>query len=548
MKFGPTPVDDASGAYLVHSLAAGGRTFRKGHLLTEEDCRDLARAGFDTLICARLENDELAENEAAGKIASQIAADGIAAGNPGTGRCNLYADRPGIVGIDAKAIAAFNSIDESVTLATVPDGSRVEDGQIIATIKIITFAVPAHVMAALDRLLKKTGDAPLLRLHPFKRLKASLIQTKLAHTPDRLIEKAERVMADRLASLGSVLSATDVCPHTSAAVTSSIEAQAAGMVDIIFLLGASAIADRRDVLPAALIDAGGEIIRLGLPVDPGNLTLVGKLRGIWVIGVPGSARSPRLHGFDWLLERIAAGLPVDAGYLASLGAGGLLKEMPDRPLSRRDAAPVAVAHGRRLAGVLLAAGSSSRMGGVNKLTEPVAGVPMVRRAARTMLDAGVDPLIVVTGHQREAVLGALEGLPMHAVHNEQYAKGQAGSVARGIREAAESDAEGAMIALGDMPAVRGATVRRLVAAWRNADEPEAAIVLPVFQGHRGNPVIWGRAYFAAIAEIQGDTGARALFDRFRDAIVAVETEDPGVRLDLDTPEALAAYRAGAVEE
>src|SRR6202043_2447208 len=110
-------------------------------------------------------------------------------------------------------------------------------------------------------------------------------------------------------------------------------------IDILLIHGASAILDRRDVIPAAVIAAGGRVDHFGMPVDPGNLLLLGHVGTIPVLGLPGCARSPKVNGFDWVLERLVAGVPVGPREIMSMGAGGLLAEIPSRPLPRAQASP-----------------------------------------------------------------------------------------------------------------------------------------------------------------------------------------------------------------
>lgn len=203
------------------------------------------------------------------------------------------------------------------------------------------------------------------------------------------------------------------------------------------------------------------------------------------------------------------------------------------PFERADEAPDGAS---RVAGVLLAAGTSSRYGERNKLLEPVDGEPMVRRAARTLLEAGLDPVVIVLGHEVgriEEVLSAL-GDGLDVVRNPDYADGQATSVARGV-EALPADVDAAIFSLGDMPWVSADTVGLLLDAYRaGAGTALAAAV----EGERGNPVLWDARHFAALADQSGDVGGRDLLLSTEGAAL-VETGDPGVRRDVDRPGDLA---------
>jgi molybdenum cofactor cytidylyltransferase len=187
----------------------------------------------------------------------------------------------------------------------------------------------------------------------------------------------------------------------------------------------------------------------------------------------------------------------------------------------------------RIAGVLLAAGTSSRFGDANKLLEQVDGDPMVRRSARMLLDADLDSVVVVVGHEADQVRDALAGLPVAFAENPDYETGQASSVRAAVESLHGADA--AVFALGDMPYVDSASVRALAAAF----EAGAGSALAAgFEGERGNPVLFAREHFDALAHADGDTGGKHVLLTAGDAVV-VETGDPGVRRDVDRPDDLA---------
>ncbi len=329
----------------------------------------------------------------------------------------------------------------------------------------------------------------------------------------------------------------------------------------MLIVGASAIADRRDVVPAALERAGGTVQRFGLAVDPGNLLMLGELDGRDVIGLPGCARSPKDNGVDRVLDRLASDVPPDDAWLRSLAIGGLLGEIVERPSPRRDADDASVqatvasstgtergeAHGndvRRRVGILvLAAGASRRTGTTNKLLHPVATasgerVAMVRMTVAIALESAVGEVLVVTGHGHADIAAALDGLPVRLVHNAAAASGMASSLVLGVSTlaAAERPVDAVLVCLGDMPLVRPGTLASLVDAWASDDDAHAAI--PMHAGRRGNPVLLGRARFDDVLSLTGDTGARALLGDGT-GVLEVDVPDPGVLIDHDTPEALA---------
>jgi molybdenum cofactor cytidylyltransferase len=269
-----------------------------------------------------------------------------------------------------------------------------------------------------------------------------------------------------------------------------------------------------------------------MPVDPGNLLMLGRLGRMPVIGAPGCARSPKENGFDWVMERLVAGLDVTSADIRRMGVGGLLMEIVSRPQPRD---PDGANH-PQVAAVILAAGKGTRMGGA-KMTTLLRGEALVRHPHKAALASGAGPLVTVLGHDATSVSVALAGLDTRMVMNDDYASGLASSLKAGIA-AVPDTAAGALILLGDMPNVTPAIINRLLAAFSGS--PYAKAVVPTVQGRRGNPVLIGRRLFDAVAALDGDVGARRLLEAAGDDVVEVPIDDGAVLADVDTPEALAA--------
>jgi molybdenum cofactor cytidylyltransferase len=352
-----------------------------------------------------------------------------------------------------------------------------------------------------------------------------------------VVEKTLKITMARIAPAGASIIAERRVPHEQAALARALDEVLKAGAELVIVFGASAIADRRDVIPAAVEAVGGTIEHFGMPVDPGNLLLIGRLRGQAVLGAPGCARSPKENGFDWVLMRLLAGLPVSRADITGMGVGGLLMEIVTRPQPREEAQPE---KGRRVAAVVLAAGRSTRMGAVNKLIAEIGGKPLVRIAAEQALASRASPVIVVTGHERERVEAALNGLPVRVVHNPDYAEGLGTSLKAGIAAVPE-DADGAIICLGDMPQVSSVLIDKLIAAF----DPErgALVVVPSIDGRRGNPVVWARRFFHDLMAINGDIGARHLIGSYAEAVTEVPVADDAALTDVDTPESLSAVKA-----
>jgi molybdenum cofactor cytidylyltransferase len=334
------------------------------------------------------------------------------------------------------------------------------------------------------------------------------------------------------------------CAHATSELASTIRDVLGHGIDILLIHGASAILDRRDVIPAAIVAAGGRVDHFGMPVDPGNLLLLGHVGERVVLGLPGCARSPRVNGFDWVLERLVAGLPVGSAEIMRMGSGGLLAEIPSRPLPRAEATPAehrpaAKPAGPRIGALLLAAGQSRRMGGPNKLLAEVDGTPMVAYVARRLLASRARPIIAVLGNQADAVDSALGKLPAERVRNPEFAGGLSTSLKRGIA-ALPPDLDGTLVCLGDMPMISGRHIDHLIAAFNPLEG--RAIIVPTRRGKRGNPVLWSKRFFPEMAELSGDVGAKHLIGEHAELVAEVEMDDDAILIDIDTPEALEALR------
>jgi len=534
MKFGPVPVGEAQGGIAVHSIRKAGLVLKKGTVIGPAEVAALHAAGVGEIVVARLEPGDVSEDQAAAEIAAAVAGEGVRVDRAFTGRANLFADFPGVLVVDKTAIDCLNLIDEAVTFATLPAFKPVVVGEMIATVKIIPFAVAGAVRDAAVAVART--KAPLVRVAPYRIRKVGVVSTLLPGLASKVIEKTLAVTAERLKPAGAAIVAERRVAHEEAAIAKAIEEVLREGAEAVVVFGASAIADRRDAIPAAVAAIGGEIVHFGMPVDPGNLLLMAQVRGKPVLGAPGCARSPKENGFDWVLMRLLAGLPVPREMIAGMGVGGLLMEIVTRPQPRDE--PVAAAHS--VAAVVLAAGRSTRMEGSNKLLAEIGGRPLVRIAAEQALASRAKPVIVVTGHERERVEAALKGLPVRLVHNPDFAQGLGGSLRAGIA-VVPAEADGAIVCLGDMPQVDAALIDRLIAAF--APDEGALAVVPTIDGKRGNPVLWSRRFFPDLMAIEGDVGARHLISRYGEAVVEVAVAGKGALVDVDTPEALKGVKA-----
>ncbi len=294
MKFGAVPVKEALGATAVHSIRQGELVLKKGTLIGPKEVAALEKAGVKEIVVARTESGDVPEDKAAAEIAVAVAGSGVRIDRAFTGRCNLFAESAGVLVVDKNAIDALNRVDEAVTLATLAAYKPVVEGEMVATVKIIPFAVTATARdAALAQAVKAR---PVIRIAPYKVKKIGVVSTLLPGLAPKVVEKTLKITAARIAPAGARIVAERRVPHEQAALTRAIDEVLKEGAELVIVFGASAIADRRDVIPAALEAVGGQIEHFGMPVDPGNLLLIGKARGSAVLGAPGCARSPKENG------------------------------------------------------------------------------------------------------------------------------------------------------------------------------------------------------------------------------------------------------------
>lgn len=537
MIFGDFATSEAEGTVLAHSVRLPDGSLAKGHVLGSADLSRLAAAGIDRVIAARIEAGDLMEDEAAERLARAIAPDHLTFSEAATGRVNVHSAVDGLFVADRAAVDRLNQVDPAITLACLADHVPVRRGDMVATFKIIPLAVSGEKIAAGIEILRK---ATVFEVKPFQPHAVSLVATELPSLKASVMDKTARILSQRLQPSGSVLQREERVAHRATAVAEAIGGAlraADRLPKLVVVFGASAVIDAGDVIPEAIRLAGGEVIQVGMPVDPGNLLVLGKVGKTHVLGAPGCARSPRENGFDWVLDRVLAGEEPTAREISGMGVGGLLMEIQSRPRPReitvKPEAQISVAV------VLLAAGRASRMGegGPHKLLAEFDGMPLVRRSATTALSSGAAAVIAVTGHRREDIEQALAGLSVQPVHNPDFASGMASSLISGIGAPSAQQADGTLVMLADMPGITGHDLKVLIAAFQKANGQ--AIVRAVSRGKRGNPVILPRAVYDAVMRLEGDVGARHIIETSGLAVIDVDIGD-AAHLDVDTPEAVLA--------
>ncbi|CAI07278.1 NTP transferase domain-containing protein [Aromatoleum aromaticum] len=552
MIFGEFDTDAAAGVMLAHTLKVGGRTLKKGRTLAAADLAWLRDAGINTVLGARLAPGDVAEDAAAAQIAALLTgADTNAATRPPyTGRCNLHASLRGIVQVDRERIDRLNLLDEAVAIGTLPQHAVARAGQVVATVKIIPFAVPARLIDACREI---ASAGPLLRVAELKPHRVALILSELPGMKESVFAGTVAATRHRLDALGSRLALVLRCAHERAALEAMVRQALAAGCDLVLVSGATVAKDRHDIAPAAVTAAGGRIDHFGMPVEPGNMLVLAHLGSVPVVIMPGCGRSRRTNGLDWVLQRLLAGLVPTREDIMRLGVGGLIRS----PLEAEDDAAEDAEDGDgessaaprrpgapRVAALVLAAGRSSRMGAPNKLLIEVGGVPMVLRAVNAARASCAESVTVVVGHEAEAVGTVLAASGATLVDNPDHAQGMSSSLRHGIA-ALPDDIDAVIVLLGDMPRITAEHVDRVIAAF---DPAAPSIVTPEKDGRRGNPILWPREFFAAMAGICGDQGARGLIEHNADRVKRIAIDDDAIFVDVDRPGDLAQAEASLVPQ
>ena len=497
MKFGTCPANEGLGHILAHSVNTGSKRVKKGKILNQNDIKLFQKAGIQEIMVARLEEDDLGEDEAAALLGQKISnvEPSLFVSSPFTGRVNIYASQKGLLEFDSERITAFNLVDDAITLATLPNLARVEKNQLIGTIKIIPYGVAKTKVLEASALLEGVVEFKKVQIK-----QVDLIITTPTGEKDKLADKGIEVTAARLKGLGISLEQIFIERHEASSLQESLKNTRSPLV---LVLASTATSDANDTGPLAVKLAGGKVNRVGIPVDPGNLLFIGELGSQKIIGLPGCARSPALNGADWVLERIVCGLdllPVD---FAAMGAGGLLKEIPIRrqPRDRRRTGPL-----RPNVQVILILDSreqcdDSQLAGI--LASQVDGVSIVGNLA--MED-------VVKYRNRENIrLVKIEGKPRKS-HLVQEAMTSIPRKADAVIFVNASNVE-----------LTPVQINRLISAFSPEDGREICKFIGKF-APLGPPILFGRRFFENL---------RALESGLRPNDLLMEGKDYLVELELD---------------
>jgi molybdenum cofactor cytidylyltransferase len=336
-RFGPVPLTEAVGKILGHNVtgADGRPLLRKGRPLCPEDVDALRALGRSSVYVAEPGPSDVGEDEAARRLAAAAMGPGLRLVGPHAGRANLLATGLGLFRVDSERLLRLNGHD-GVTVATRSTHAVVRPGQVVATVKVIPYALPAMTVEAVEAVAGEAG--PVLRVDVLEPRRVALLLSGSGPARERVLRDFVPPLRARIEALGSTLAAAEFVPledeaGEAALATALVRAAEAG-AGLILLAGETAIVDRHDIAPRALERAGGEVVCFGAPVDPGNLLLLGRMGSLPVMGAPGCSRSPRENVVDALLPRLLAGDQLTRADVVGLGHGGLLEDVPERGAPR----------------------------------------------------------------------------------------------------------------------------------------------------------------------------------------------------------------------
>lgn len=333
MNFLSVPIEEAEGHILGHNITGenGRRALRKGRALSAADIATLRDLGCDSICIARLDPTDVDENQAALRIATAVCGAGVRLSAPATGRVNIFAQALGIVRVDAVRLFALNSL-LGVTLATMLSHTPAHVGKMVATLKIIPYALDEAIVRQAETA--NLGHTPTIWMNPLSSKRVSLILSGSEMARDRIVDGFQNALGPRLEALAATIERIGFVSLDDETgkiqLAEMLQQHVSDEIDLVILAGETAIMDRYDIVPRA----GGEVVCFGAPVDPGNLLLLAYHGQTPILGAQGCSRSPKDNIVDLVLPRLLAGDHMTQADIIGLGHGGLLEDVPERPLPR----------------------------------------------------------------------------------------------------------------------------------------------------------------------------------------------------------------------
>jgi molybdopterin biosynthesis enzyme len=328
MKWMTVPPEQALGKILCHNIAdeQGHKALHKGALIGTYELSRLRSLGLKEVTVAALEEGDVHEDVAAQRLARACMGDGVELNEASGGRVNLLAKHAGVLKFDPAALHEVNLID-GLTVATLRHDSVAAAQKMVATIKIIPFAVSEASLARAEAISAERGG--IVHVRPIPRTQVGVILAGSESARERVMKSFAPPIRERVEELGSVVRDVVYVAHQSKAIASAIELLQVAGAGMVIIAGETSIMDRADVIPRGIVQAGGTIEHYGAPVEPGNLLLLAYLPAgagavVPVLGAPGCVRSRDANVVDLVLPRLLAGEHLGRDDIIALADGGLL--------------------------------------------------------------------------------------------------------------------------------------------------------------------------------------------------------------------------------
>ena len=330
MFFGEVKTKDSENGVLSTSLILDENglkvKIKKGTVINKKIINLLLVNKIKYITCAKLEKNDVDENLAVHRISEKLVNkknSNLKLSKAAQGRCNILSKINGLLKFNPQQLLSINSITDEIGVATLKPYSLIKKDQTVASIKAIPFGINKNVLQKIEK-----ASNECLQILPFQNMNVHLIQTKNKNTADKILKKTVLVTEKRLLSLNLKNFVDKICEHNVKSLSAKIQNSIEEGANIILVFGVSAICDINDIIPQALRVNNGTVIRLGMPVEPGNLMLLGQIQNlnkiISFIGMPGCARSQKENGVDWILWRLFCGLGICNEDINEMGNGGLL--------------------------------------------------------------------------------------------------------------------------------------------------------------------------------------------------------------------------------
>ncbi len=323
------PVEQAVGMVLPHDVTEivkdefKGRAFRKGHIIRAEDIEHLRRLGKNHIYVLELGADEIHENEAARRMATALAGEGVEfAGEVVEGKISLIAARDGLLKVDEERLLRFNLLGE-VMCATLQGDTPVRKGDQVAATRLIPLVADRSLVEEAVAVAG-TGEEGLIRVLPLRRVRAGLVITGDEVFYGRIEDRFEQVLRDKLAELGSEVAMVVFAPDDPARIAAAIRECLDAGAELIVTSGGMSV-DPDDVTRLGIAEAGAVDMVYGTPVLPGAMFMVARIGEIPVLGLPACGMFHRITVFDLVLPRILSGETIGRRELAAMGHGGLCR-------------------------------------------------------------------------------------------------------------------------------------------------------------------------------------------------------------------------------